>query len=91
MNKSGIRVISGIKYIYLVFFFALLSGLFYPLITDTSFDNVVYGVLILFVGLVGAILVYNAAINHKRQGVFFGLGFCLIGISLYLIFIISAR
>jgi len=91
LNKSGIRVISGIKYIYLVFFFALLSGLFYPLITGTSFDKVVYGVLILFLGLVGAILVYKATINHKRQGVFFGLGFSLIGISLYLIFIIASR
>jgi len=89
LNKLGNRVLSVIKYLYLVFFFALLSGFFYPLITGTPFDSVIFGVIVLFVGLVGGILVYKATTNPQRQGIFLGGGFCLIGISLFFIFFIA--
>ncbi len=89
MNKLGARVLSGIKYLYLIFFFALLSGFFYPLITGAPFDDVIFGIIVLFVGLAGGILVYKATTNPERQGIFLGGGFCLIGISLFFIFFIS--
>ncbi len=91
MNKKSSIVLTGFKYIYLVAFFALLSGLFYPLITNTSFDLVIVGVLVLFLGLAGGVLLYRAATSEKIRVIFLGGGFTLIAISLYYIFQLSGR
>ena len=91
MNKTSSKVLTGFKYIYLVAFFALLAGLFHPLITDTSFDGVIVGVSILFVGLAGGVLLYRAATSENRRGIFLGGGFTLIVISLYYIFQLTGR
>ena len=74
---------------YLIFFFALLAGLFHPLITGASFNPVIIGSLVLFVGLAGAVLVYKAASSEKRRGIFLGGGFGLIAISLFYIISIT--
>jgi len=84
-------MLAGFKYVYLVAFFALLSGFFYPLITNTSFDSVAIGVLILFVGLAGGVLLYKAATSEKRRVIFLASGFALIAISLYYIIALSGR
>ena len=89
MNKTSSKILSGFKYVYLVAFFALLAGFFHPLITNTSFDSFVVGVLILFVGLAGGILLYKAATSEKRREIFLGGGFVLMGISLYYIFALA--
>ena len=81
----------GFKYVYLIAFFALLSGFFHPLITNTSFDGVVIGVIVLFVGLAGGILIYKAATSEKRKIMFLGAGFGLIGISLFFIIQLTGR
>ena len=91
MNKTSPKVLTGFKYIYLVVFFALLAGLFHPLITNTSFEPVWVGVLILFVGLAGGVLLYKTATSEKRRGIFLGGGFALIAISLYYIFQLTGR
>ncbi len=91
MNKTSSKVLTGFKYIYLVAFFALLAGLFHPLITDTSFDGVIVGVSILFVGLAGGVLLYRAATSENRRGIFLGGGFTLMIISLYYIFQLTGR
>ncbi|MBL7001185.1 MAG: hypothetical protein ISR80_00260 [Nitrosopumilus sp.] len=91
MNKTSSKMLTGFKYIYLVAFFALLAGLFHPLITDTSFVGVIIGVLILFVGLAGGVLLYRAATSENRRGVFLGGGFILIVISLHYIFQLTGR
>ena len=91
MNKTSSKVLTGFKYIYLVAFFALLSGVFYPLITNTSIDGVIIGVLILFVGLAGGILLYRAATSENRRGIFLGGGFALMAVSLYYIFQLTGR
>ena len=91
LNETFSKVRVGFKYIYLVAFFALLSGFFHPLITDNSFDSVISGVIILFVGLVGGILLYKSATSEKNQIIFFSGGFVLIAISLALIFQITGR
>ena len=90
MNKTSSKL-TGFKYIYLVAFFALLSGLFYPLITGAPFDSVVIGVLVLFVGLAGGVLLYKAATSEKKREIFLGGGFALIGISLFYIFQLTGR
>ena len=91
MNKTSSKILTGSKYIYLVAFFALLSGLFYPLIKNTSFDGVIIGVLILFVGLGGGVLLYRAATSENRRGIFLGGGFVLMTISLYYIFQLTGK
>ena len=91
MNKTSSKALAGFKYVYLVAFFALLAGFFHPLITNTSFDSVVVGVLVLFVGLAGGVLLYKAATSEKRRGIFLGGGFALMAISLYYIFELSNR
>jgi len=91
LNKTSSKILTGSKYIYLVAFFALLSGLFYPLIKNTSFDGVIIGVLILFVGLGGGVLLYRAATSENRRGIFLGGGFALMAISLYYIFQLTGR
>jgi len=91
LNKTLSRFLIGFKYIYLVAFFALLAGLFHPLITGVSFDGVITGSLILFVGLAGGVLLYKSATSENRRGIFLGGGFALIVISLYYIFQLTGR
>ena len=91
MNKISFNVLTGFKYIYLVAFFALLAGLFYPLITNTSFVGVITGVLVLFVGLTGGVLLYRSTTSENRRGIFLGGGFTLMAISLYYIFQLTGR
>ena len=78
------RIISGIKYIYLVGFFALLSGLFHPIITESPMEDFVYGILILFLGLAGGILVYKGITTSKLVLTPIGLGIMII--SLFLVY-----
>ena len=91
MNKLSSKAITGAKYIYLVAFFLLLSGFFHPIITGASFDTVIIGTLILFVGLAGAVLVFKAATSTKRRGIYMGGGFGLIAISLAYILQLTGR
>jgi hypothetical protein len=91
MSKLNTRVIAGAKYVYLIFFFALIAGVFHPLITGGSFNSVIIGSLVLFVGLAGAVLVYKAASSEKRRGIFLGGGFGLIAISLFYIISMTGR
>ena len=78
------------RYAYLLAFFALLSGIFVPLITyQTSFDAVIQGTATLFLGLTGAILLFKGVTLDKRRGIFIAIGFTLIAISLALIFMLQ--
>jgi len=80
------------RYAYLLAIFALLSGVFFPLITPgVSFDLVIQGIATLFLGLVGAILLFKAATSDKRRGIFIAVGFALIIISLVLIYQIQQQ
>ena len=75
------------RYAYLLAIFALLAGVFFPTITPgISFDFVIQGTATLFLGLVGAILLFKAATSDKRRGIFIAVGFALIAISLVLIY-----
>ena len=80
------------RYAYLLAIFALLAGVFFPLITPgVSFDVVIQGTATLFLGLVGAILLFKAATSDKRRGIFIAVGFALIAISLVLIYQIQEQ
>ncbi len=84
-------MLTSFKYVYLVAFFALLSGIFHPLITESSFNGTISGVLILFVGLAGGVLLYRAATSESKRAIFLGSGFALMAISLYYIFQFTGR
>ena len=91
MDNISSKIFSSLKYVYLIAFFALLSGFFHPLITDQSFGVVIFGISILFVGLAGCILLYKTTISENKKGIFFVSGFSLIIISLYFIFQMTGR
>ncbi|MFQ5573376.1 MAG: hypothetical protein ACE5EJ_03905 [Nitrosopumilaceae archaeon] len=91
MSKLSSKAITGVKYIYLIIFFVLLAGFFHPIITGASFDSVITGTLVLFIGLAGGVLVYRATTSESKRGIFFGGGFGLIAISLYFIFQMTGR
>ena len=91
MSNISSKALSSFKYVYLIVFFTLLSGFFYPLITGSDFDDVISGVLVLFVGLMGGILLYKATTSETKREIFFAAGFALIGISVYFIFQLTGR
>jgi len=91
LNQLSSKTLTGFKYIYLIVFFTLLAGFFHPIITDTSFDGVIIGVLILLVGLAGGVLLYRAATSENKGVIFLGSGFTLMAISLYYIFQLTGR
>ena len=90
-TSSPNTVLSQIpRYAYLLAFFALLSGIFVPLIAhQISFDTVIQGVGTLFLGLAGGILLFKAATSDKRRGIFIAVGSALIVISLVSIFLLQ--
>jgi len=75
------------RYAYLLTIFALLAGIFFPLITPgVPFEHAIQGIATLSLGLVGGILLFKAATSDKRRGIFIAMGFALIAISLVLIY-----
>ena len=87
-NSKPTTILAQIpRYAYLLAIFALLAGVFFPLITyGVPFDHVIQGTATLFLGLVGAILLFKAVTSDTRQGIFIVVGFALITISLVLIY-----
>ena len=80
------------RYAYLLTIFALLAGIFFPLITPgVPFDHAIQGIVTLSLGLVGGILLFKAATSDNRRGIFIAVGSALIIISLVLIYQIQER
>jgi len=75
------------RYAYLLAIFALLAGIFFPLITPgVPYDWVVTGTATLFLGLVGGILLFKAITSDNSRGILIAIGFVLIAICLALIY-----
>jgi len=87
-NSKPITILAQIpRYVYLLAIFALLSGVFFPLITPgVPFDYVILGTATLFLGLVGAIVLFKATTSDNRRGILIAIGFVLIVICLALIY-----
>ena len=87
-NSKPTTILAQIpRYAYLLAIFALLSGVFFPLITPgIPFDLVIQGVATLFLGLVGGILLFKATTLDNRRGILIAIGFALIAICLVLIY-----
>ena len=75
------------RYAYLLAIFALLAGVFFPLITPgIPYDYVIQGTATLFLGLAGGILLFKATTSDNRRGILVAIGFALITICLVLIY-----
>ena len=75
------------RYVYLLAIFALLAGVFFPLITPgVPFDHIIQGTATLFLGLAGGILLFKATTSDNRRGILVAIGFVLIAICLALIY-----
>ena len=85
------KIKSGLAYAYILAFFVLLSGFFYPIVTDTDFSPVIKGTFVLLLGLAGGILLYKATVTEGTKIVFLGMGLGMIAISLGLIFVLTGR
>ena len=58
-------IVSGIKYIYIVIAEALLSGIFTPLTLGIEVEEVISGMLIIFLGLGGGIAIFQGVKIQK--------------------------
>ena len=87
-NSKPTTILAQIpRYAYLLAIFALLAGVFFPLITPgVPYDYVIQGTATLFLGLVGGILLFKATTSDNRRGILIAIGFALIAISLALIY-----
>ena len=75
------------RYVYLLAIFALLAGVFFPLITPgVPFDHIIQGTATLFLGLAGGILLFKATTSDNRRGILVVISFVLIAICLALIY-----
>lgn len=85
MAELGQRTTLAVKYSYLVGFFALMSGVFYPIVTNSSFTDTISGIIILSTGLFGGILIYYSAISKKSATLLLIAGLVFIVISVVLV------
>jgi len=87
-NSKPTTILAQIpRYAYLLTIFALLAGVFFPLITpNIPYDWVIQGTATLFLGLVGGILLFKAITSDNRRGILIVIGFALIAICLALIY-----
>lgn len=81
------KLLNSFRYVYLLCFFLLLSGVFSPIITGKGYQDVFTGVMVLFVGLLGAIFLYNGAIKNNFK--YLVVGMSLMSVSLVGIFMLS--
>ena len=70
MATAALLASSGFKYLYLLVFFALLSGFFHPFLAGSSIIIVMIGIAVLFAGLTGGILLYKATTYERGSGTF---------------------
>ena len=91
MNNVSSQLTEGFKLVYLGAFFALLAGFFHPMISGDLYNDWLWGVIVLIVGLAGGVLLYKSITEEKRRLIYFCGGFGIIFLSLTLIFQITGR
>jgi ABC-type sugar transport system permease subunit len=91
MQLGSNKILAGAKYVYLAVFFALLSGVFYPVITHSAWDPVIIGTLILFVGLAGAVSLYKAGSGESHRKAYLIIGLVIMAVALFLVYAAIGR
>ena len=79
-------VLSGTKYAYIIAAVALLSGIFTPLTLGVEIENVIFGMLIIFLGLAGGIVIFLGIKYQKLTAVMVCGGLGMMIASLFLIY-----
>ena len=79
-------LLSGTKYAYIVGAVALLSGIFTPLTIGAEIENVLFGMLSIFLGLVGGIVIFLGIKYQKFTLVMVCGGLGMMIASLFLIY-----
>ncbi len=84
-------LLSGTKYVYIIAAVALLSGIFTPLTVGEEFETVVFGMLSVFLGLGGGIMIFLATKNQKFRSIMICGGLGMMIASLILIYELADR
>ena len=79
-------LLSGTKYAYIIGAVALLSGIFTPLTLDVEIEEVIFGMLSIFLGLVGGIVIFLGIKTQKFTTIMVCGGLGMIFVSLILIY-----
>ena len=79
-------LLSGTKYAYIIAAVALLSGIFTPLTLGVEIENVIFGMLIIFLGLAGGIVIFLGIKYQKLTAVMVCGGLGMMIASLFLIY-----
>ena len=78
-------LLSGTKYAYIIAAAALLCGIYTPFTSGEDFDQVIYGMLTILLGLGGAVLIHLGIKNEKFTRIMVCGGLGLLVASLILI------
>ena len=93
--KNGMDIksilLSGSKYVYIIAAAALLSGIFTPLTIDAEWNTVISGMLSIFLGLGGGILIFLGIKNQKFTTIMICGGLGMMVVSLILILELADR
>ena len=79
-------LLSGTKYVYIIVAVALLSGIFTPLTLDVEIWDVMSGMLSIFLGLVGGIVIFLGIKYQKYTTIMICGGLAIMIASLFLIY-----
>ncbi len=79
-------LLSGTKYAYIIAAVALLSGIFTPLTLGVEIEDVVFGMLTIFLGLVGGILIFLGVKYQKFTPIMVSGGLGMMIASLFLMY-----
>ena len=79
-------LLSGTKYAYIIAAVALLSGIFTPLTLGVEVEDVVFGMLSIFLGLAGGILIFLGVKYQKFTPIMVSGGLGMMIASLFLIY-----
>ena len=79
-------LLSGTKYVYIIAAVALLSGIFTPLTLDVELEDVIIGMLSIFLGLAGGIVIFLGIKTQKFTTIMVCGGLGMMFASLILIY-----
>ena len=79
-------LLSGTKYAYIIAAVALLSGIFTPLTLGVEIEDVIFGMLIIFLGLAGGIVIFLGIKYQKLTTLMVCGGLGMMVASLFLIY-----
>ena len=84
-------ILSGTKYVYIIAAVALLSGIFTPLTLGIEIENVIFGMLSIFLGLGGGVVIFLGIKYQKFTTLVVCGGLAMMFGSLILIFELSNK